>query len=103
LAFVPEHEIAERLGHTRAAELVFLSEPVSAQHLRAGNVANRVVDDVALGEAERRARAAPCRYSKRMSGQQLSRRSRVADGAGSELVLSRPKFLVLRTPAPLKN
>jgi enoyl-CoA hydratase/carnithine racemase len=37
--------IAERVGHAKAAELVFLSEPATAEQMRQWNVVNRVVDD----------------------------------------------------------
>jgi enoyl-CoA hydratase/carnithine racemase len=46
-------QLADRLGTARAAELVFLAEPVSAEQLCAWNVANRVVDDAALEQAGR--------------------------------------------------
>jgi enoyl-CoA hydratase/carnithine racemase len=46
-------QLVDRLGPARAAELVFLSEPVSAEQLCAWNVVNRVVDDAALDEAAR--------------------------------------------------
>ena len=41
-------QLADRVGRTRAAELVFLSERVSAAQMCAWNVVNRVVDDAAL-------------------------------------------------------
>ena len=43
-------QIAERIGpgRARAAELVFLSEPVSAEQMAQWNVVNRVIDDDAL-------------------------------------------------------
>jgi enoyl-CoA hydratase/carnithine racemase len=46
-------QLADRLGPARAAELVFLSERVSAEQLYAWNVVNRVVDDAALAQAAR--------------------------------------------------
>jgi enoyl-CoA hydratase/carnithine racemase len=46
-------QLADRLGPARAAELVFLSESVSAEQLCAWNVVNRVVDDAALEEVAR--------------------------------------------------
>jgi enoyl-CoA hydratase/carnithine racemase len=41
-------QLAERVGRTKAAELVFLSEPVTADQMVLWNVVNRVVDDVDL-------------------------------------------------------
>lgn len=38
-------QIAERVGRAKAAELVFLSEPVTAEEMRQWNVINQVVDD----------------------------------------------------------
>lgn len=38
-------QIAERIGRAKAAELVFLSEPVSAEQMAQWNVVNRVTDD----------------------------------------------------------
>jgi enoyl-CoA hydratase/carnithine racemase len=46
-------QLATRLGPARAAELVFLCEPVSAEQLCAWNVVNRVVDDAALEQSAR--------------------------------------------------
>jgi enoyl-CoA hydratase/carnithine racemase len=46
-------QLADRLGPARAAELVFLSEPVSAEQLCAWNVVNREVDDAALEQEAR--------------------------------------------------
>jgi enoyl-CoA hydratase/carnithine racemase len=46
-------ELASRLGRTRAAELVFLSTPTSADQMCAWNVVNTVVDDDALDHAAR--------------------------------------------------
>jgi enoyl-CoA hydratase/carnithine racemase len=46
-------QLADRLGPARAAELVFLSEPVPADQLCAWNAVNRVVDDAALEQAAR--------------------------------------------------
>ena len=46
-------QLANRLGSARAAELVFLSEPVSAEQLYTWNVVNRVVDDAALEKVAR--------------------------------------------------
>jgi enoyl-CoA hydratase/carnithine racemase len=42
------HQIAERIGRTKAIELAFLSDPVPAEQLAQWNVVNRVVDDEAL-------------------------------------------------------
>jgi enoyl-CoA hydratase/carnithine racemase len=47
-------QLAERIGRTKAIEVVMLSEPLSAEQLAAWNVVNRVVEDDALatsGEA----------------------------------------------------
>jgi enoyl-CoA hydratase/carnithine racemase len=41
-------QLAERVGRTKAVELVFLSEPVAADQMALWNVVNRVVDDVDL-------------------------------------------------------
>jgi enoyl-CoA hydratase/carnithine racemase len=41
-------QIAGRVGRAKAAELVFLSEPVTAEQMRQWNVVNRVVDDADL-------------------------------------------------------
>jgi enoyl-CoA hydratase/carnithine racemase len=41
-------QLAERVGRAKAAELVFLSEPVAADQMALWNVVNRVVDDVDL-------------------------------------------------------
>jgi enoyl-CoA hydratase/carnithine racemase len=41
--------IAERVGRAKAAEMVFLSQPVSAEQLHGSNVVNWVVEDVELG------------------------------------------------------
>jgi len=38
-------QIAERVGRTKAAELVFLSEPITAELMAQWNVVSRVVDD----------------------------------------------------------
>jgi enoyl-CoA hydratase/carnithine racemase len=46
-------QLADRLGPARAAELVFLSEPVSADQLWEWNTVNRVVDDAELDQAAR--------------------------------------------------
>jgi enoyl-CoA hydratase/carnithine racemase len=46
-------QLADRIGRARAAELVFLSERVSAEQLCAWNVVNRVVDDAALEHSAR--------------------------------------------------
>ena len=46
-------QLADRLGRTRAAELVFLSEPVSAEQMCAWNVVNRLVDDATLEQEAR--------------------------------------------------
>jgi enoyl-CoA hydratase/carnithine racemase len=46
-------QLVDRLGRARAAEMVFLCEPVSAEQLYAWNVVNRVVDEAALEEAAR--------------------------------------------------
>ncbi len=43
-------QIAERVGRAKAAELVFLSDPVGAAQMASWNVVNRVVDDDKLGE-----------------------------------------------------
>ncbi len=45
------YQLAERIGRTKALELVFLSEPLGAEQMAAWNVFNRVVDDTALDEA----------------------------------------------------
>jgi len=42
-------QIAERVGRAKAAELVFLSTPVTAEQMAQWNVVNRVVDDRELG------------------------------------------------------
>src|SRR5260221_1369994 len=49
-------QIAERVGRAKAAEMVFLSEPTTAEQMRQWNVVNRVVDDTDL-EAQASARA----------------------------------------------
>jgi enoyl-CoA hydratase/carnithine racemase len=54
-------QLADRLGPARAAELVFLSEPVSAEQMCAWNVVNRVVDDGSLEEAARDLATGPTR------------------------------------------
>jgi enoyl-CoA hydratase/carnithine racemase len=41
-------QIAERVGRAKAAEIVFLSEPTTAQQMRQWNVVNTVVDDTDL-------------------------------------------------------
>jgi enoyl-CoA hydratase/carnithine racemase len=41
-------QIAERVGRTKAAELVFLSEPATAEQMRQWNVVNHIVDDANL-------------------------------------------------------
>jgi enoyl-CoA hydratase/carnithine racemase len=41
-------QIAERVGRAKAAEMVFLSEPATAEQMRQWNVVNRVVDDADL-------------------------------------------------------
>jgi enoyl-CoA hydratase/carnithine racemase len=41
-------QIAERVGRAKAAELVFLSEPIAAEQMALWNVVNRVVDDAVL-------------------------------------------------------
>ena len=41
-------QIAERLGRAKAAELVFLSEPATAEEMWQWNVVNQVVDDADL-------------------------------------------------------
>jgi enoyl-CoA hydratase/carnithine racemase len=41
--------IAERVGRAKAAEMVFLSQPVSAEQLHGWNVINWVVEDLDLG------------------------------------------------------
>lgn len=41
-------QLAERIGRTKAIEVVMLSEPLPAEQLPAWNIANRVVDDRAL-------------------------------------------------------
>jgi enoyl-CoA hydratase/carnithine racemase len=46
-------QLADRLGPARAAERVFLSEPVSADQLWEWNTVNRVVDDAELDQAAR--------------------------------------------------
>jgi enoyl-CoA hydratase/carnithine racemase len=46
-------QLAEWLGAARAAELVFLAEPVSAEQLCEWNIVSRVVDDPALEQAAR--------------------------------------------------
>ncbi|MDN5005487.1 enoyl-CoA hydratase/isomerase family protein [Bradyrhizobium sp. GCM10027634] len=46
-------QLAERVGRSRAAELVFLSERVSATQMCAWNVVNRVVDDALLEQTAR--------------------------------------------------
>ena len=46
-------QLADRIGRSRAAELVFLSEKVSAAQLCAWNVVNRVVEDAALEQVAR--------------------------------------------------
>lgn len=46
-------ELSTRLGRTRAAELVFLSTPTSADQMCAWNLVNTVVDDDALDQASR--------------------------------------------------
>ncbi|BBY62105.1 enoyl-CoA hydratase/isomerase family protein [Mycolicibacterium helvum] len=46
-------DLATRLGRTRAAELVFLSTPISAEQLCTWNLVNTVVDDDALAHAAR--------------------------------------------------
>jgi enoyl-CoA hydratase/carnithine racemase len=38
-------QIAERVGRAKAAEIVFLSEPATAEQMRQWNVVNWVVDD----------------------------------------------------------
>jgi enoyl-CoA hydratase/carnithine racemase len=43
--------LAERIGRAKAAELVFLSDPVSAEQMAQWNVVNRVVEDIELGAA----------------------------------------------------
>lgn len=45
--------LASRLGHTRAAELVFLPAPISAEQMCAWNLVNTVVDDEAIDKAAR--------------------------------------------------
>jgi enoyl-CoA hydratase/carnithine racemase len=41
-------QIAERVGRAKAAEIVFLSEPITAEQMRQWNVVNWVVDDADL-------------------------------------------------------
>jgi enoyl-CoA hydratase/carnithine racemase len=41
-------QIAERVGRTKAAEIVFFSEPTTAEQMRQWNVVNRVVEDTDL-------------------------------------------------------
>jgi enoyl-CoA hydratase/carnithine racemase len=41
-------QIAERVGRAKAAEIVFLSEPATAEQMRRWNVVNRVVEDTDL-------------------------------------------------------
>jgi enoyl-CoA hydratase/carnithine racemase len=41
-------QIADRVGRARAAELVFLSEPIAAEQMAQWNVVNRVVEDADL-------------------------------------------------------
>jgi enoyl-CoA hydratase/carnithine racemase len=41
-------QIAERVGRAKAAEIVFLSEPVTAEQMRQWNVVNRVMEDTDL-------------------------------------------------------
>ena len=45
--------MADRIGRSRAAELVFLCERISAAQLCAWNVINRVVDDATLEQVAR--------------------------------------------------
>jgi enoyl-CoA hydratase/carnithine racemase len=44
------YNLAERIGRTKAIELAFLSEPVSAEQMAQWNVINRVVEDHALAQ-----------------------------------------------------
>jgi enoyl-CoA hydratase/carnithine racemase len=41
-------QIADRIGRAKAAELVFLSDPIAAEQMAQWNVVNRVVDDTNL-------------------------------------------------------
>jgi enoyl-CoA hydratase/carnithine racemase len=50
-------QIAERVGRAKAAEIVFLSEPATAEQMHQWNVVNRVVEDTDL-ESEAAALAA---------------------------------------------
>ncbi len=47
------YQLAERIGRTKAIELVFLSEPIAAEQMAEWNVVNRVVDDPMLHEEAR--------------------------------------------------
>ena len=42
-------QLAERVGRSKAIELVFLSEPIAAEQMALWNVVNRVVEDGELG------------------------------------------------------
>ena len=42
-------QLAERVGRSKAIELVLLSEPITAEQMALWNVVNRVVEDGELG------------------------------------------------------
>lgn len=61
-------QLAARVGRAKAAELVFLSDPISAEQMALWNVVNRVVDDGCLDEevgkiAGRLAEGPPAAYA----------------------------------------
>jgi len=61
-------QLAERVGRTKALELVLLSEPIAAQWLADRNVINRLVDEASLKEETEALAAALAARSPRVNG-----------------------------------